>query len=342
MGASPTLVGPVPSGQSMARHALVLVLIASVLAATGLRAVAASKPAAAPGWSVVQVDSPIYDGLSNLTCPSVTTCFAISTDDASVGLVVSTSDGGAQWATRYQPSSSVQIDALSCASPLDCAAALEGPNSSGVALTVDGGEHWTVSRLPAAPSGGGRVWCASASTCVAVVDATYSKGSLGITYTTTDGGSSWTSKTSNIRGAVSSDLACTSPTVCLEGVSAPGPVYRLMRTIDGGGSWTAVAFRVPMVTPVQVACTSGRRCLAAANGRIYSLKDAGATWSQQHQGQGWLSPVSANCDAAGACAVTLDAEAGHVLLGLSSNGGVSWSLHSFGNGVTGVASACRA
>lgn len=131
---------------------------------------------------------------------------------------------------------------------------------------------------------------------------------------------------------------CVTPKVCIIGGDT-----RLMRTTDGGSIWLYDPLQRPLLNPISVACTSMHRCILAANGYIYTTtlsSSPGYVWKTVERGQNWLSPISASCNLSGSCSVTLGADPGHILIGIGSNGGESWTLRSFGNNVVASSAAC--
>ena len=88
----------------------------------------------------------------------------------SVGVVLSSRDGGATWTSSTPPAGVADLSGVSCASSSDCMAVGYGSSGGVVVTTTDGGATWTSSTLPAESGLLTAISCSSPSTCMAVGD----------------------------------------------------------------------------------------------------------------------------------------------------------------------------
>jgi photosystem II stability/assembly factor-like uncharacterized protein len=131
-----------------------------------------------------------YSTDGDITCPTASDCWigADNSDPSAYGGV--TEIGGQPTSGTGLPPSN--IEAIACATPLDCFAAGYthqgyGPGTSSpleVFATTDGGNSWTTQALPATTGAVNAMACPTPSRCWAATDA----GMV----TTDDGGTTWT------------------------------------------------------------------------------------------------------------------------------------------------------
>ena len=226
------------------------------------------------GWHVNTTAPP----LSQLSCPTVTTCYALAFRYASpkggvpesVSLYVSL-DLGTTWSVLPMPTGFLPISQLSCPTDRVCGVGGTQGGQPAYAETIDGGHQWEVVPM-AGPDPLQDLVCRSAAVCVGVLGS----GHFGTPSTsssivrTDDGGASWTSTSVPISGTVLS-LSCPTDQVCVA-VGYPG-IFRgatasgfVLKSDDGGQSWTTgslpqnFGFTPPPLT--SISCAGAKDCMA--------------------------------------------------------------------------------
>jgi hypothetical protein len=247
----------------------------------------------------------------DMTCPSVTTCYALgmtpkgppkgasgpkpSQSSLPVIQIETTTDSGEIWTAVNLPVSASQAS-LSCVSTSTCA--LLGLDSTGGAvflMTSDGGQTWSSQRAPSQlRSTGGFVSafdCVSPRSCTAVVASPDRPTGTpaGFSFTTSDGGQTWTRATLP-GGLVPGGLACTdggdcavtgyNPAASAGDAGGAAAAY----SIDGGVTWTAATLPAGTNPLHSVACTGSGFCITSEFGgspraSILTSSDGGVTWT---------------------------------------------------------------
>lgn len=262
--------------------------------------------------------------LDSISCPSVSTCFAVGAN----GTIIATHDSGHTW-QRQVSGTSGYLAHIDCPSARTCFV----PNiadSNSLLVTTDGGTTWTHTSYP----GGGALSCPNVTTCLSIgngVDARTGQ-QTGELFVTTDSGYHWTvggalpSGPSNQYDLGSGHLACPTVSTCYIGGSDA-----LASTSDGGKTWQVKSFTTDQCPDPEsvcrafsagIACPSASMCLAAGifagggagSGVVAETVDAGRSW-QLHvipalTGLRSLScPFTTECftlDSAGRTATTTD------------------------------------
>ena len=102
-------------------------------------------------WNT-QSDPAGSTSLSNIACPSTTTCYATGSyfnGSKTSAIVVGTTDSGATWGVENLPTAIIRLTVISCPSTTKCFAIGHESNSVYFALvTTDGGASWTTEALP--------------------------------------------------------------------------------------------------------------------------------------------------------------------------------------------------
>ena len=310
-------------------------------------------------WS--DVASPFNKALTQVRCPSASTCYAIGDR----GTALKSTDGGASWA--YLPSiDGNPLYGLDCPSESVCYAT---DIYAHIIKTSDGGASWTWQSTPvttpglAVPGSGGPnpfaglfgISCPSTSTCVAV-GGFPPVGTDPPIVTTTDGGATWTLRTSNSgSGNYLNAVTCVSTTQCwavgrggsivttsnlttwtkvtsgttnmLGGITCVGASFCLATgqngTVDtfNGSTWTVRTGLGGSVFLAGVSCASSTACYAAGKqGVTLATTDGGATWTQQAGGGTTQQMNAVSCPAEATCYAV--GNAGTILQ--TKNGGQSW------------------
>jgi photosystem II stability/assembly factor-like uncharacterized protein len=247
----------------------------------------ASPATAAPakeskGWKVIKNAFPqnkvgyVY----GMSCPSTSACFGIGYDpsdsgDGSTETIVSTQDGETSWRVDALGTSLPTLNAISCATPIDCVAV---GDAGVVTITTDAGETWTQSVAGSSPLYG--ISCADQPDCVAV--GASSAGGVAA-YTTADGGETWTPRTVPSDVADLYGVTCTFPGGC-EAVGADSAGNGLILTSSSAGmTWSAQTLPENVPTLLGVSCSLTGNCAAVGDGGggdILFSGDSGSTWSE--------------------------------------------------------------
>ena len=152
-----------------------------------------------------------------VSCAAPSDCVAVGFDSvdtiegpASVGVALTSRDGGTTWTSQRLPAGVADLSDVSCASSSDCMAAGYGSSGGVVVSTTDGGATWTSSTLPAESGLLTAISCSSPSACTAVGD-----GNPGaVALATSDGGTTWTSTSVPNQVSYISGISCPSISLC--------------------------------------------------------------------------------------------------------------------------------
>jgi hypothetical protein len=271
-----------------------------------------------------------------ITCPSATTCYALSESYASprggapllgVSLYVS-GDLGQTWSVLPVPSGFKPTSELSCAAALNCFVAGLDVRTPVFLSTSDGGHQWTIAPL----SGGGilrSLDCADASTCTGVmipIADTLLSGTQGPARAaapwslvhTTDGGGTWDSYTLPARSQVTG-LSCGSAESCVASGTDEGATSGLipgfvLSTDDGGSHWRtgSAPDAFSFGGESQVSCSTATDCMAVGLTSIGNPNQCGSLPLSASPQAGNDSFCSSGPTEVSAIAVTKD-------------GGMSWT-----------------
>lgn len=235
-------------------------LVVGLLACFGIMAVGSTGRADAgvpDGWQLVPVPGA---GLTSVSCPDVTFCWAVgiatqpttSAGPQGPGLltaqVVASRDGGYHWSAQELATplaANTSLASISCPDDQHCWAVgqTDANTASPVVLaTSDGGASWSAQTVP---SGGGYtllngVSCADAERSVAV-GAIGTSPSAAYLLDTSDGGHDWSVATPPPGQNSMSGVSCPTPGVCYAtAVAFPGgpPEGVVDLSEDGGATWT--------------------------------------------------------------------------------------------------------
>jgi photosystem II stability/assembly factor-like uncharacterized protein len=186
----------------------------------------------------------------HISCPTPLNCYVINSDE-----IFSTSDGGKNWSVKEPPSSLLTLgQTIKCPDVNTCFAITD--NSDGILVTRDGGKTWdraaidSVKSLLTTPSKDAQSYqfsikdlsCPDTSTCFAAGYETHYKiswtgepiGTLGDggILITSDGGKTWTAKSSKLTKRLQA-INCPNSNTCF----ALDEANRIIGSKDGGNSW---------------------------------------------------------------------------------------------------------
>jgi photosystem II stability/assembly factor-like uncharacterized protein len=174
---------------------------------------------------------PTLAGLSAVSCPSASDCFAGGT------VMLATTNGGSTW--TQQAFFGGTVLGISCASAKTCVAV--GFNGT-ISRTTDG-LHWTQEpRVTSASLHG--VSCPTVSDCIAV-------GDNGVILGSTNGGVSWSFQTSNTTSGFAS-VSCLRPVFPGSQPACSAATF-LGEIFSGAGTWSKEA-NVEPIGPLGVSC----------------------------------------------------------------------------------------
>jgi hypothetical protein len=193
----------------------------------------------------------------DLSCPTVSTCFAMSGKYASAqagspllseSLYVST-DVGATWSELPMPQGFAPTSVIACGGVSDCAAGGTYMGRSVLITTADGGHSFTMHPLPVGIGHLDTLSCPSASYCagLAADSELLNIGTTDATFLSTSDGGTTFSDAPILTGDSMQSLACSSDLDCtaVGWNDASGPndwtAGVAARTNDGGRTWTAGA-----------------------------------------------------------------------------------------------------
>lgn len=207
-------------------------------------------------------------GLSDISCPSATTCFLTVGDS-----ILSTSDGGSTWSQKSLGATTYGVGGIDCPTTTVCFAVGSMQDSTAALVyTTDGWATWTL-RASAGPQYLTRISCAGIHNCVAV-------GYAGSTLRTWDGVNWYPGTAPTVPTQQLWAVDCPSATACF--AVANGYPNQIFGTTDGGANW--VAQSTPSTNFLwDVDCSTPTSCLAAGRGAILGTSD-GVTWSPRNGG----------------------------------------------------------
>jgi photosystem II stability/assembly factor-like uncharacterized protein len=224
--------------------------------------------------------------IGDISCPSVSTCFAAMLDS-----ILSSSDGGATWTRQTVGATSFSLAGIDCPTTTVCYAVGGMSNSSAAVLyTTNGWGTWTLNSS-VGPNDLNRISCAGVQTCVAV-------GYAGSTVRTSDG-ANWSSAASPTTQPLWT-VDCPSSTACF----AASTSGQIIATADSGASWALQSSPLLGGLP-GMDCTAPTACVViGGGGTIANTTNGGASWSAQNSGTtndlyGVDCPATASCYAVG-------------------------------------------
>ncbi|MHB8289841.1 MAG: WD40/YVTN/BNR-like repeat-containing protein, partial [Acidimicrobiales bacterium] len=224
-------------------------------------------------------------------------------------LVRTTTNGGATWTDQCGACNSYgsgSLDAVSCATPLDCVAI--GPQE--IVATTDGGVSWTETDrtgLLIQDDTLGGVSCATALDCVVVG----ANSVAGVTLATRDGGVSWTSENAPAGVSWLNGVSCVTSSDCTA-VGWTGNVGVILATANAGVTWSRENVPTSALALVGVSCVSVSSCVAVSvtqagkakgsyGSGILATSNAGNTWVSENVPHSAESLNSVSCVTSSDC-----------------------------------------
>lgn len=253
------------------------------------------------GWFTQFTSTDGTKQLTDISCPTTSTCFAVGSTQDSDALVEQSTDGGQTWKTLTSPQFAITFWSpyIDCPDTDHCVAVggpRQIPGGTTYALfTSDGGATWSNSIVSTTGNDPSGLSCIGDSRCLATEEGnvtTYSQVDI-----TTDGGSTWTASPKiepTGPGITASDfglshIVCPSATECVAAAeedywtdTEPAPVLVAYDTFasstDGGMTWQ----QLPLPNGGgAVACPGATHCLIASDQAVESATttDGGVSWS---------------------------------------------------------------
>jgi photosystem II stability/assembly factor-like uncharacterized protein len=211
--------------------------------------------------------------LTSISCPSVTTCFTVGSDNRGGGLILKTSDSAHTW-SKYSNAAmaNASFNSVACASITTCYAI----SSATVFATTDGGISWNqLTNNLILNTQSQSIKCPTALNCFIVTNTSAFSG--GAIVATTDGGSSWVTQTVPINTLLF-DISCPATNTCF--VVGSGIV---LKTADGGSHWNINQSLDPNSGLEKIACADTLNCSALGTSGNFttSTNDGGNSWYRQ-------------------------------------------------------------
>lgn len=232
------------------------------------------------GFSLFSANSGVGQETDTLSCPTATTCFALGQDQstgASEWAVTTTAGPNAVWKLSKLPSSfnlsqSGVAPSIACSSASTCLAVAGAPGQTGIAFrSTNAGASWTLLVKTAFPL----KWlsCATTTTCAAVGTAHF--------FETSNGGTSWTTRTMPSNSSATDVVSCGSVSACVASATSSNIVWS---TANAGLAWHSAS--LAKTTRVNsLSCGSASSCEAVGAGQnqpvLWHTANGGTTWSAQ-------------------------------------------------------------
>lgn len=295
-----------------------------------------TAPVSQASASDVHIHSAVIRHINAISCPSLTTCFAVGDvtpstwppkpPTSALAFVVGANDAIVRQIAV--PASVGSLPDIACGSTEYCVALGRKPHADSadeLVVTNDAGTTWRVESVPRRVSYLDQVACLTPLTCIAVGD--------GI-ITTSDGGLSWRVVPAAGGSLSLSSIACSGATTCLAVglTSSLGPA--VARSVDGGRVWSVKRSVSEIGTPVRIACPTSKECFgvgtSAANGSgvitVSVSTDFGVRWNPEHvpSAAGVLTDIA--CATAASCVAVSGGNQDVSGPLTTSDGGKTWQL----------------
>ena len=303
-------------------------------------------------WTVEDLPGPGNFSPTGIACPSILECFVVGISNSpAAAAIVATTDGGTSWVDESLPRDVLGLSDIACPTTSECTAVGTNGGWDVIIATRNGGSSWTTqtSQIKPGPASGlGGVACPSTLDCTAV-GGTNESPSNGVVLSTTNGGTTWTSRTVST-GALT-NVACLNSMDCyVAGWATQAGGAAVLVTQDGGRNWTSRVVPTTIADLTSIACTSDSGCYvvgeytndeqigsdASDSAAVLATSDGGASWVNQSvlpevDGlTGVACPENSECLAVGGGSVTATVD-----------GGRSWAAQTIPSGVSDVnAIAC--
>ena len=309
-------------------------------------------------WAVVFSFPYAVSSLFAVSCPAPSVCDAVGGTTGpgqasgsfgpgeGPGVVLNSTDGGADWTPQVLPAATGPLSAVSCASTSVCEALGNDPYAGApfIVGTTNGGATWQSQTAPPGVQTPLQLSCPSTSDCTGVGETSAGSTSDAEIFDTTDGGSTWTTETAPSGLTDLTSIACPSVTECTAvgqtNVSSPTPNAAIVATTDGGATWTTEAPPSGVNTLTSIACPTVSACTAighvttpmsAGPLTVISTSDGGATWTTGSFPSSQVSYADdIACTSSTTCTVVGEGPAsnGPGLALATTNGGSTWTTES--------------
>jgi photosystem II stability/assembly factor-like uncharacterized protein len=267
--------------------------------------------------------------LTAVDCATTTQCWVSGFG----GVILVSSNGGSTW-TAQTSGTTANLDEVTCVSTTQCWASGAG---GAIIATTNGGTTWTAQTSGTTEELFG-VSCVSTTRC-------WAAGAGGVIVATTSGGSTWTAQTSGTTDDLYA-IDCYSANACWAG-GENGVIV----ASTNGTSWTAqTSGTTDYIWGFD--CLSSLNCYAAGSntgmtaGVLLETTNGGSTWfvpvATQYL-QWTFTPVVATAAPVTSAVLTLVSDASATpgsgtttYVGVSANGGTTWTLFSIANETTAM------
>jgi photosystem II stability/assembly factor-like uncharacterized protein len=278
------------------------------------------------GWHVAWQSN--SGGLSSVTCPTISNCFAVG-GVSGHGRILRTTNGGQTW-TQTTITNHGYFYGVACTDASHC---VTGGAGSKVAITSNGGATWSQVSLPSAVSpvsAIGSVACVPGGTCYVTAYMTKYSGEL--VYGSTNGGKTWTFHT--VLDNEPAAMTCLTNSACLAVGEIPPDAEAIVfpaaseATTDGwASSSSTVSFPGDWKSLTNVACLNSSLCYTGGTdltnepSRVLATTNFGQTWKAIPDGKiGQTAPWAMSCVIGTMCVLS-----GEQAVAETLDGGHSWT-----------------
>ncbi|HXQ59659.1 MAG TPA: putative Ig domain-containing protein [Acidimicrobiales bacterium] len=312
-------------------------------------------------WAPVPIPTGVRY-LQGLSCSDSSHCVAVGATAAPAGVVLTTDDGGTTWTESALPSSVPQLDAVSC-DGVHCAAG--GFPLATSLVSGDGGATWTATPFDqgvATPAG---ITCPSVLDCVLAPDleritpgaitpssnqgavnavsCATSTDCLGIGIdadVTTDGGATWTDKSTAPLTAGLGAVSCATTSACIAVGTVGGPNGNeavISATTDRGTTWSPQTAPTELTGLGSISCATASHCVAVGfapnaitgdGAGAIETTDGGARWTERSV-PGMQRAFQVACPTTSTCVAAGLTDAGWGGVSVSDDGGATWTTQTF-------------
>jgi photosystem II stability/assembly factor-like uncharacterized protein len=251
-------------------------VVCDIIAGAGVAILATADGGAS--WTRRATGIPAGATLLGISCPSVSTCYAVG----SQGLIMGTPDGGITWSAQASATTNSLIS-IDCGSLSDCAAG----GYFGTLIARANASAWFASTHGSTVTLTG-VSCDGTGTCMAV-------GAGGIALVSTDSGESWTQHSTATTQPLHG-ISCATATTCF----AVGDGGTIEWTRNTGTTWNQTVIGTGSVRGIS--CPSAMTCVAVGDAGVVTTSDGGVTWTVHSNSfplNGVSCPNTVNCWAVG-------------------------------------------
>jgi photosystem II stability/assembly factor-like uncharacterized protein len=221
-----------------------------------------------------------YNALKSIACPTSRDCVAVGGNGPDVWVgngdevehsqpatVLTSTNGGASWTSRSSGTGPyTALYGVACPTSRDCLAVGGGAiGRAAILASMNGGANWTRrSSGPGTYTALYGIACPTSKDCLAVG----SQGGAGTILASSDGGTTWQSRSAAIQALAS--ITCPTSNDCLAGGSAAGS---FLVSADGGTTWSSRSTGSDQLV-FGFACPTSSTCLAVTeNGAILKSPD---------------------------------------------------------------------